>query len=103
MSGNMIIEENFTAAFVNTNQRPIRSKHICWYTTDYDDCMPTEIGLVEVVREFYKHPQSDLLEVSIIKEYTRSRTKSPNAKPFTILMKYIQEEVDDAMSTNHMM
>lgn len=66
-------DENMTVAFVNTNQTPLKTKHICYYTQKVWDieARTTRIVLMEIVEHTYPHPQAP--DVAIINVLTTRR------------------------------
>jgi hypothetical protein len=51
----MIVKDDHTlVAFVNSDQPPIRTKHICYFTSSNGD----DINLCEVFEATYPHPEA---------------------------------------------
>jgi len=50
----IIKDENMLVAFVNAEQPPVKTKHICYYTDHKGD----EISLCEVYEATYPHPEA---------------------------------------------
>jgi hypothetical protein len=51
----IVKDENTLVAFVNSNQPPIRTKHICYFTADRGE---EGIALCEVIENTYPHPEA---------------------------------------------
>lgn len=63
--------------FVNTEDCPLKTKHICYFAKDSG----TEIELYEVVEEYFPHPDApDELMVQCIKVYCRDKKRLTNSK-----------------------
>lgn len=68
------------ACFVNSEEKPVSVKHICWYATKVQDSDGMFLQLCEVVEETYKHPDApDDAFVKKIDVYCRTRVKEVNA------------------------
>jgi len=58
--------------FVNTEQEPLETKHVCWHVRDKEN----NLELVEVVEEFYPHPDApDIARVSLLVEHVVHEVK----------------------------
>lgn len=75
---------DFQACFVNTEQKPVETKHIAFYTKSVED----EIFLLEVVELIYPHPDApDMARISCISTRFVNRVKrhSEQSGPFVLL------------------
>lgn len=69
--------------FINTEQEPIKIKHICFYT----ELSGHEVLLYKVEEFTYPHPDTDMMNISVIKSRLVG-TKKQNefeAAPYMIL------------------
>jgi len=64
--------------FVNTEQLPIQTEHICFFTRKNND----KISLMEVVREFYPHPDApenakvNVVRINHVKDLYRNEIRA---------------------------
>ena len=75
----MIVEnDKMLVAWVNTEQKPIKVEHICYYPVDGGE----NVRLCQVVREYYPHPthpeyaQVCLTNVINVAEFKKTDVKS---------------------------
>ena len=84
-----INKPGFQASFVNTEDYPLKTKFICYYTVEDGD----NIYLMRVVEEFYKHPDA---VVSVIRRYvTASDNKYHKRCAHIMLLKHAQENAQN--------
>jgi len=76
--------ENLQVCFVNTNQEPVKTRHVCFYTIDNGQ----EISLIEVKEVFFPHPDApEVAIVSVFQNFHRGSRKRTdfNCAPLIIL------------------
>lgn len=69
----IVKDENMVAAFVNTQQAPIKIRHICYFTASNGE----DINLLEVFEATYPHPEAPeasipLTDIRLVKTINRS-------------------------------
>ena len=73
----------FQVCFVNTDQIPIKTQHVCFYTRVGSDS--NKISLLEVYIETYPHPDApedavvSVTQTRVIKEYNRVDNKAASS------------------------
>jgi hypothetical protein len=69
------------ACFVNTDQYPIKTEHVCYYTSGDSE----EISLFEIVKEYHPHPDApeeaivDVMCTRHVVTYKRIQARAANA------------------------
>lgn len=53
-----IVSKNIIACFVNSEELPVKTEHICFYPKEKIVHGQIQVEVYEVVEEYYKHPQS---------------------------------------------
>jgi hypothetical protein len=68
------------ACFVNTEDPPVKSEHVCWFTNSQGQ----KVALHEVYREYFNHPDApedaivSVTQTRLVRVYDRTNKRAAN-------------------------
>lgn len=79
------MSDKYSLAFINTEDVPVKTNHISYTIAD---CSDGDIELIQIVEEYYKHPEapeSALLPILKLRSIRKHHRLSKEAAPLILL------------------